>query len=62
MLNKNSLQKLREEIDHIDQSFLKLLSARGEKVIQIGELKKASQSRFHVPEREAKIFQKLKKN
>ncbi len=59
---QHPLQKLREEIDSIDQSLLKLLSQRGKNVIQIGQLKKATQSRFHVPERESKIFQKLKKN
>ncbi|MBF0491468.1 MAG: prephenate dehydratase [Deltaproteobacteria bacterium] len=61
-MSSEKIKHLREEIDQLDQSFLKLLSQRGEKVMQIGQLKKAAQSRFHVPEREAKIFQKLKKN
>lgn len=61
-MTADKMNKLREEIDQIDQSFLKLLSQRGEKVISIGELKKAAKGRFHVPEREAKIFLKLKKN
>ncbi len=60
MMSEEHLKKLREVIDHIDTQLLTLLSARGEKVKRIGELKKEAKTRFYVPEREEKILARLK--
>jgi len=59
-MTDKKLDQLRKEIDALDQSLLKTLSQRGKKVIEIGEIKRAQSSNFHVPEREAKILNKLK--
>ncbi len=61
-MTQNKIDQLRKEIDSVDQKILKLLSSRGKKVIQIGKLKQKTNANFHVPEREKKIFESLKKN
>lgn len=54
------IEEHRDKIDAIDEKLLKLLSDRAKHVIEIGKLKEKSHSNFHIPEREKKIFEKLK--
>ncbi|MBL7685499.1 MAG: prephenate dehydratase [Deltaproteobacteria bacterium] len=54
------LTKLRSKIDQLDAELIRLLSQRGQCVVQIGEIKKKLKSQFYVPEREEKIFQRLR--
>ncbi|MBI4388574.1 MAG: prephenate dehydratase [Nitrospinae bacterium] len=52
---------LREQIDKIDDQFLKLLTRRAELAIQIGKekSKENSSNHFHVPHREREIIERL---
>jgi len=58
---KDDLELLRKEIDRIDVEILKLLNKRAEVVVEVGTLKKKSQSDFHVLDREHRIYQRLVK-
>lgn len=60
-MNLRALIPLRKKIDQIDQQILKLLSERGKQVVKIGKIKKSQGSNFHVPERESKLLEALKK-
>lgn len=52
----------RKKIDEIDSNILKLLNQRAKIAINIGQEKsKAGKRNFHVPHRERKIFNRLKK-
>jgi len=53
------LQKLREQIDQVDDQLLALLNKRASLVLEIGKIKKQEQRRFHVLEREEAIYQRL---
>lgn len=57
---QEKLNELRKEIDAIDQQFLKLLSERGKRVVEIGETKRDLGMPFYVPEREGKVLDSLK--
>jgi chorismate mutase/prephenate dehydratase len=59
---KERLHSLREKIDKIDDQLLELLNQRASFVLEIGEIKKDEQSRFHVLEREEAIYHRLVKN
>lgn len=56
---EEQLQRLREQIDRIDDRMLKLLNERAALVLEIGKIKKEEQRRFHVLEREEAIYQRL---
>lgn len=58
---KKDIVSYRNKIDRVDQQILKLLSERGKYVVEIGKIKKAMGSSFHVPERETKLLDSLKK-
>ncbi|MFO1519232.1 MAG: prephenate dehydratase [bacterium] len=60
-MTQKRLLQLREEIDEIDRDLLQMLSERGKRVIEIGKIKKSLHAQFYVPEREEKIFERLKK-
>jgi chorismate mutase/prephenate dehydratase len=53
------IEKLREEIDRIDEEILRLLSERARIARKIGEIKKRRGLEVHVPERERAIFEKV---
>jgi chorismate mutase / prephenate dehydratase len=53
------LQKLRNEIDSIDDQLLQLLTHRMELVRQVGELKRATKTIIYRPEREKQILDRL---
>ncbi len=55
-----NLDKLREEIDSIDDKVLKLLEKRMQIVKSVGELKHKSGGSIYRPEREIEILQRLK--
>lgn len=57
-----TLEKLREQLDVIDDSLLKLLNLRAFFVAQIGLLKKKNGMEIVDEKREQEIFQKLLQN
>lgn len=60
-MHSKDILRLRRKIDHLDQQILKFLSERGRQVVEIGKIKRAQGSNFHVPERESKLLAALKK-
>ncbi|MDT8440550.1 MAG: prephenate dehydratase [Desulfuromonadales bacterium] len=54
-----SLQRLRREIDQIDDRILELLNRRAELVVEVGRTKQDSQGEFYVPSREQAIYERL---
>lgn len=61
MANRQDIQQFRKEIDRIDDEILRLLNERSKSVIEIGRLKKESDSNanLHTPGREAEIVSRL---
>ena len=57
-----TLDELRENIDRIDDTLLKLLNERMEYVHQVGELKNTSGAPIYRPEREQAILNRLKEH
>jgi len=55
-----TLDELREKIDHIDDTLLKLYNERMDLVHQVGELKNTTGAPIYRPEREQAILQRLK--
>lgn len=55
------LEALRARIDEVDARLLALLSERGELVQQVGALKHATGAPVYRPEREAQIFERLRR-
>ncbi|SHI58630.1 chorismate mutase [Malonomonas rubra DSM 5091] len=56
---KEELNKLREQIDGIDNQILDLLNKRAEIVIGVGKAKESSDGTFYVPSREKAIYERL---
>jgi len=56
---KQTLAKLRQEIDAVDDRILGLLNQRATLVLQVGALKSEARSDFHVPSREREIYERL---
>ena len=54
-----TLDSLRDGIDRLDQQLVELLNERGKLVLEIGELKRLSNSKFYVPSRETAVFQRV---
>lgn len=63
MLNNNrideGLERLRKEIDSIDQNILELLNKRAEIAIEIAKIKREKNLKFHSPEREKEILDRM---
>ncbi|MEW6408614.1 MAG: prephenate dehydratase [Nitrospirota bacterium] len=57
----DELNGLRKKIDEIDSEILRLLNRRAETVISIGKIKENENVRFHSPEREREILDRLEK-
>jgi chorismate mutase/prephenate dehydratase len=55
----DDIERLRGEIDELDDQILDLLNRRAEKVIRVGEIKAQRQTDFYVPSREREIFERL---
>ncbi|MFZ5906299.1 MAG: prephenate dehydratase [Nitrospirota bacterium] len=53
------LEKLRKEIDSIDDEILKLLNKRAKNVLDIAHIKRNEKAKFYSPEREREIFERL---
>jgi len=53
-----SLEQLRQSIDQIDEQVVELLNRRAELVVEIGKLKRQSNSSVYVPSREMEIFRR----
>jgi chorismate mutase/prephenate dehydratase len=56
-----SLKKIREQIDRLDESLLKVLNERGRLVETIGRLKQRKSQGVYVPSREKSLLQRLKR-
>ncbi len=54
-----SLDEQRKRIDEIDRKILDLLNERAKAAIEIGKIKKSTNSVFYVPEREKAVFDRL---
>ena len=59
MQKKQTLAKLRQDIDGVDDRILELLNKRATLVMQVGALKSEAKSDFHVPNREREIYDRL---
>lgn len=53
------IEKLRKEIDEIDNRILELLNKRAEVVIDIAHIKRNEKTKFYSPEREREIVERL---
>lgn len=53
------LEKMRREIDEIDEGILNLLNKRADVVIKIAHIKRNGKSKFYSPEREREIIDRL---
>ena len=60
VLEMGELEKLRKEIDEIDNEILELLNKRAEVVIEIAHIKRNEKAKLYSPEREMEIFERLK--
>jgi chorismate mutase/prephenate dehydratase len=58
---EDALQKIRQQIDTIDDQLIKLLNERMELVRQVGEIKRAGNAIIYRPEREKSIIDRLEK-
>ena len=56
---KQTLAKLRHDIDAVDDRILDLLNRRATLVMQVGALKSEARTDFHVPSREREIYERL---
>ena len=54
-----SLKKLRNKIDYIDKSIVKLLNQRSEVILHIADFKRRRGSEIYAPQREQEIFKKI---
>ncbi len=54
-----SLEKLREQIDHLDEKLIKLLNERIDVVLEIGKTKKEQGGEIYVPSREKAVFDRV---
>ena len=57
---KKSIDTIRESIDEVDSQILELLNQRADAAREIGKIKEKLKARFHAPEREKEIFERLK--
>ncbi|HEY3355784.1 MAG TPA: histidinol-phosphate transaminase [Polyangia bacterium] len=53
------LQRLRGDIDHLDDEIVRLLEERAGLVTQVGEAKQRSQAPLHDPEREREVLERV---
>jgi chorismate mutase/prephenate dehydratase len=53
------IEKIRREIDKIDEEILKLLNKRANVVIEIAHIKRNEKAKFYSPEREREILERL---
>ena len=53
------LERLRKEIDEVDNEILRLLNKRALTVIEIAHIKRHEQTKFYSPEREREILERL---
>lgn len=54
-----SLDELRDKIDALDAEIVRLLNARAECAVAIGNIKRSTNAPIYVPEREKAVFEKL---
>src|SRR5262245_22800052 len=55
----DEIERLRQEIDALDDRMQELLNERARKVLRVGEVKAQRQTDFYVPSREREIFARL---
>jgi len=58
----SNLEELRKAIDELDDRILELLNKRAELAVEVGRIKKESNTEFHVPSREKAIVERLTAN
>ncbi len=58
--SRSNLAKLREEIDAIDAEIVELLTKRADIAIRIATIKRDSKLKFHSPERERTILERIR--
>lgn len=58
----SELDKLRNNIDMLDDNILKLLNKRAENVLKVGKIKRDKKAKFYRPERERQILERLTSN
>jgi chorismate mutase/prephenate dehydratase len=55
----NELEKLRRQIDEIDNEILELLNRRSDIVLSIAHIKRNENAKYYSPEREREILERL---
>lgn len=55
-----TIDDIRKEIDQIDQSLLEIFNRRAELALRIGEIKKEKGLPVYDPEREKRIFERMR--
>jgi len=58
-MKQEDVEQYRQQIDRLDEQILKLLNERAKIAIEIGKLKKDSQTEIHAPNREREIYTRL---
>jgi len=56
------INRLREEIDRLDEELLRIFNARADLALKIGEIKKEKSLPVYDPQREKRIFDRMKAN
>ena len=59
MSKPQNLDNLRKQIDELDRKLIELLSNRASIVVQVGNLKRDSETPIYVPHRERAILDKV---
>lgn len=61
MNSKTDLDKVRDQIDHIDNELQQLINQRAELALTVGKIKRSASDKpvFYRPEREAEVLQKI---
>ena len=54
--DQDAMQRLREDIDRLDQEILRLLTARSRVVVDLGHVKRRLGIALHCPERELEVL------
>src|SRR5579885_1628498 len=58
-MSASKLEKLRRQVDHLDENILKYLNRRSEIVLQIGKIKQATHKEIYAPIREKALLDRL---
>ena len=61
-MKKTTLPEIRKKIDEVDSKLLNLLNQRAGLALEVGKIKKASDEKFYIPNREREILARVARN